>query len=142
MKTRSVVLASVLCLCAGSIFGNEPQQRQDPGTPASSAMTAAVDAQGNLRQPTAAEQQALAAMSQARPSIMRLPVAHANGMVSIALDETHDHLLAVRTDEDGSLSLTCTDDHDDAARFTAASATLDTILRIQPVKKSLQAERE
>jgi hypothetical protein len=142
MKTRLVVLVSALCFCAVSLFASAPQQRQDPGTPANAAVQAAVDAQGNLRQPTAAEQQALAAAANARPSIMRLPMVHANGMVSIALDESSDHLLVIRTDADGNLSLTCTDDHDEAARFTAAAASIDTIVRIQPGRKSLQAERE
>ena len=141
MKTRSSAVLVALCLSATSMIA-APQARQD-------AAQVAVDPNGSLRQPTAAEQQDLAAKAAAaRParSFVRLaPKAHANGMVSIALDDSFDHAYVVRTNEDGSLVFACTT-HDDASHFVAETASIDTIMRVKPVTTPAQrirtAERE
>jgi hypothetical protein len=144
MISRTVVVLATV-LGTTSLFA-APQVRQDAVT-TPDGLQAAVGADGQLRQPTPAEQRALAAQAEAvRPrSLMRLePKVHASGMVSIALDESNDHSYVVRTDEDGNLVFTCAQE-EDAQHFVAASASLDTIMRIRPAaseKKIRTAERE
>lgn len=131
MIRRSVGVFAVSLLAATSLF-------------ASDGVQAAVDAKGNLRQPTMAEQRALAAGTQSK-SLMRLqPKVHATGMVSIELDESFDHAFVIRMDEEGQFAFVCTDDHNEAASFKASSASLDTILRIKPAatRDFRNAERE
>ena len=131
MIRRSVGVLAVSLLAATSLFANDGVQ-------------AAVDAKGNLRQPTVAEQRALAAGTQSQ-SMMRLqPKVHATGMVSIELDESFDHAFVMRMDEEGQFAFVCTDDHTEAASFAASSASLDTILRIKPAatRDFRHAERE
>jgi hypothetical protein len=141
MIRRSAFVLAVTLGVATSLFAASPV-RQD-------SSQVAVDKNGNLRQPTAAEQRDLAAQSaSAQPvrSFLRLePKVHASGMVSIALDETYDHAYVVRTEEDGSLSFVCTT-HDDASQFVASTASIDTIMRLKPATIAKQhraaAERE
>jgi len=133
MIRSGAVLAAAL-IASASLFAASPSQ---------SAAQVAVDKNGKLRQPTPAEQRDPNAQSTAaRPSLLRLePKAHANGMVSIALDDSFDHAYVVRTAEDGSLVFLCTT-HDEAQQFVAQSASADTILRIQPAPMKRVAERE
>lgn len=133
MIRRSVFVLAASLVLSGSLFAASQDAAQT-----------AVDKNGNLRQPTKAEQRVLVEQAQAaRPSILRLePKVHANGMVSIALDESHDHAYVVRTEEDGTLSFACTT-HDDAREFVAQTASLDTIMRLKPaVSPKRAAERE
>jgi hypothetical protein len=107
-----------------------------------SGVRAAVDAKGNLRPLTAAEEKALATPQR---SFMRItPKVHANGMVSIELDESFDHAFVVRIDEEGNLDYTCTDDKEEAAKFAASAASIDSIMRIKPIttRGPRVAERE
>ena len=134
MSRRSVFVLAASLVVSGTLFA----------APAQNAAQIAVDKNGNLRQPTQAEQRVLVEQAQsAKPSILRLePKVHANGMVSIALDESNDHAYVVRTDASGSLVFACTT-HDDARAFVAQTASLDTILRVRnagTVKRA--AERE
>jgi hypothetical protein len=135
MNRRSVFVLAASLVVSGSLFAASPAQN---------AAQVAVDKNGNLRQPTQAEQRVLVERAQsAAPSVLRLePKVHANGMVSIALDESNDHAYVVRTDANGSLVFACTT-HNDARAFVAQSASLDTILRVKnagTVKRA--AERE
>jgi endoglucanase Acf2 len=136
MNRRSLFVLAASLVVSGSLFAASPAQN---------AAQVAVDKNGNLRQPTQAEQRVLIEQAQAtaRPSILRLePKAHGNGMVSIALDESFDHAFVVRTDADGSIVFACTS-HDEAAQFVAETASLDTILRIKPAGVAKRtAERE
>jgi hypothetical protein len=132
MIRRSVVVLAVSILATTTVLAAD-----------GSGVKAAVDSKGNLRPLTAAEQKAL---EPAQPrSFMKLqPKIHANGMVSIQLDESMDHAFVVRTDEEGTLGFACTDDHSEASAFVASSASLDTIMRIKPVdgRVSPKADRE
>ncbi|HYH05539.1 MAG TPA: hypothetical protein VEK11_00630 [Thermoanaerobaculia bacterium] len=102
-------------------------------------MQVSVDENGQLRQPTAAEMQALA--PKARPSVMR--VLTSGKAVGLALDESFDHMYVVRTDDEGNFVFTCTDDHSEAAAFAAKTAAVDTVLRIKPQTQRVRiAERE
>lgn len=138
MKRRTTVLLA-LCFSATSLMAQPAQQQSvDAG------VTVAVDAKGNLRQPTAAEQADLA--SRQPRSIMKLqPMVHATGMVSITLDDSFDHAFIVRTDEEGNLAFACTNDHQEASSFVSRAASLDSIMRIRPVagpRVAAAAERE
>ena len=129
---RRSLLVLALCLFAFPLLA-QVQEKQPDG------MQVAVDENGQLRQPTPAEMQALA--PKVRPSIMRVTTS-AQG-IGITLDESFDHLYVVRTDEDGNLVFNCTDDHSEASAFVAKSAAIDTILRIQPQTQRVRiAERE
>lgn len=102
-------------------------------------MQVAVDENGQLRQPTAAEMQALA--PKARPSILR--VLTSGTAIGLALDESFDHLYLVHTDDEGNFVFNCTDDHQEAAAFVARAAAIDTVLRIKPATQRVRiAERE
>jgi hypothetical protein len=100
----------------------------------------AVDANGNLRQPTIEEHRALDAATAARPSIMRVVTLSSTGGASASVDESNDHTLVARTDMDGNIVLICTDDSHAAATFAASTAPIDTILRLKPAQR--RAERE
>lgn len=131
MIRRSLLIVA-LCLLAFPLLA-QVQEKQPDG------VQVAVDENGQLRQPTAAEMQALA--PKVRPSILRVQ-ASAHGL-SIALDESFDHVYTVRTDEDGDFVFNCTDDHSESAAFVAKTAAIDTILRIKPqLQRARIAERE
>lgn len=135
MIRRSAFVLAATLVVSGSLLAAAPAQN---------SAQVAVDPSGKLRQPTPAEQRALSAQAAAaRPSLLRLePKVHANGMVSIALDESFDHAYVVRTAEDGSLVFACTT-HDEAAHFVAQTASADTILRIKTAGVAKRvAERE
>lgn len=130
-----------LCLLAAIPLAAQQQQTMQPADP---GMQAAVGENGQLRQPTAAEMQALAPATNARPTLERAVKIHAYG-ITIALDASFDHTYVVRTDEEGNFVFHCTDDHDEAAAFVARSAAIDTMLRIKPaerVQHTRLAERE
>ena len=140
---RRISTAVGLLLCAGTMMAAGPQQRTD--APANQGVQTAVDEKGVTRQPTTEEMSRLAAMAAFKPRTAVVPVTHGTGAVSIPLDETMDHLLVVRTEADGTLEISCTDDHQDAAKFIASSASLDTIMRVGPatkVRKAQRAEKE
>lgn len=142
MFRRSLALVALAVLSATSLAAADRPQSPAPPS-ADTAVQAAVDENGQLRQPTLAEQKALQSM---RPdTVLRLkPVTHSNGMVSIALDEAFDHAFVVRTESDGSLAYVCTDDHAAAASFVAQTAQIESIMRIKPAtaRQTRTAERE
>ena len=121
---RSFAYALGICLCAGSLFAAAPNQQ------------VAVDKNGQLRQPTTEEQQALINLAAARVAAPKVVTTHANGMVSIALDETTDHHFVATLNEDGELVLACTDDHVAATAISvgAMSKSTDSIMRIRPAR--------
>lgn len=127
---RTITYALAICVCAGSLLAAAPDQQ------------VAVDKNGQLRQPTAAEQRALVALAAARVAAPKVVTTHASGMVSIALDETTDHHFIGTTSEDGAFMFTCTDDHVAVTALSVgAMATYDTIMRIQPAR-TRATERE
>jgi hypothetical protein len=138
MSNRSLSVLAALCLTAGSMMAAPPQKQQS-----GDGIVAAVDSNGNLRQPTAEEmrQAELQFHFPSRPSVMRI-TSHATGKSSMALDESFDHYYMARTDEDGTLVFTCTDDTQEALRFVATTASVDTIMRIHRTDKRQGAERE
>jgi hypothetical protein len=63
-------------------------------------------------------------------------------MMSIAIDETHDHHFIATINEEGQLMLTCTDDHVAITAMTvSANNKTDSIMRIKPLGKRA-AERQ
>jgi hypothetical protein len=129
---RRSLFVVMLFVLAIPLFA-QVQEKQPDG------MQVAVDENGQLRQPTAAEMQALA--PKARPSILRVQ-ASAHGL-SITLDESFDHVYSVRTDDEGNFLFNCTDDHHESAAFVAKTASIDTILRVKPqTQRARVAERE
>lgn len=120
---RSLAYALAACVCAGSMLAASPDQQ------------VAVDRDGKLRAPTAAEQQELIALAAARVAAPKVVTTHANGTVSIALDETSDHHFVATTNEDGELVFTCTDDHVAVTALKAGAAkTTESIMRIRPAR--------
>lgn len=118
---RNITYALAVCVCAGSLLAATPDQQ------------VAVDKNGQLRQPTAAEQQALIGLAAARVAAPKVVTTHASGMVSIALDETTDHHFVATPDGDGAFTFTCTDDHVAVTALqVGATKTFDTIMRIRP----------
>jgi len=129
---RRSPLVLALCLLSLPLLGQVRDKQPD-------GMQVSVDENGQLRQPTAAEMQALA--PKARPSVMR--VLTSGKAVGLALDESFDHMYVVRTDDEGNFVFTCTDDHSEAAAFAAKTAAVDTVLRIKPQTQRVRiAERE
>ena len=138
MNTRSSAVLIAVCLSATSLIAAPPADRVVRET----ALTVSVDANGVLRQSTVEEQRALASQAVAAPSIMRMPVALANGAVVAPVDESFDHLFVAQTDEAGNIIISCTDDHHAAAAISSANAPVDTILRLKPRMARLTAEME
>lgn len=135
MKSRTLVVLIVLCLAALSMAAQE----RSVASP-DSGQQVAVDANGQLRPPTAEEQALLATAPVANHPLKIRTLA--NGAVGIALDESFDFMLVATTDADGGFLLSCTDDHDTAASMLKA-APADTILRLRPRAETRPAaERE
>jgi hypothetical protein len=141
---RSFAYALALSLTAGTVLAAAPERRTIGAAEAAAiAMRASVDAQGNLRQPTAEEIQKLIAQAEAAapPSVMRISATAGAGGVGLAVSDAFDHAYLARTAADGNLVFTCTDDHVEAASFVAQSAQADTILRIRAgVKRAAEKE--
>ncbi len=128
MKKFAYALA--ICVSAGSLLASEPNQQ------------IAADPNGQHRQPTIAEQQELIALAAARVAAPKVVRTHANGMMSIAIDETHDHHFIAMINDEGQLMLTCTDDHVAITAMTvSANNKTDSIMRIKPLGKRA-AERQ
>ena len=141
---RSLAYALAIGLTASPLFAASSERRSISAAEAAEiAMSAAVDQHGNLRQPTAAELRALIAEAEAAapPSVMRIKSTGAGNGVGLAVSDAFDHTYLARTDADGSVVFTCTDDHVEAASFVTQAAPIDTILRVRGgVKRAAEKE--
>jgi hypothetical protein len=138
MKKRSF---AVIALCLSVAFGAAAEK---PGSSADAGQQVAVDENGQLRQPTVAEQQLLASTTPrfTKPLVLKT---YSNGMMSITLDERYDHTYVGHVNEAGELVFTCTDNHEAVATLMAqpADRAVDTILRLKPTRAMAGvAERE
>ena len=141
---RIFAYALALSVTAGAVYAAPGERRSISAAEAAAiAMRASVDAQGNLRQPTAEEIQTLIGKAEATapPSVMRISATAGSTAVGLAVSDAFDHAYLARTAADGNFVFTCTDDHVEAASFVAQSAQADTILRVRAgVKRAAEKE--
>ena len=137
MKKRSMAVLLGLFVVTSTLFAAPAQKQTEPAN----GMKAAVDANGQLRQPTSIELQQLQSQSK-RPSFNKPLVMKttASGALSITLDERYDLAFVATTDANGHLAFACIDGPDQAD--AVVNATADTILRIRPQTARPAAERE
>lgn len=123
-RTASVCFALAAIVLTAPAAGEEPAPaaRPDPGR----SLAAAVDAEGELRRPTAEEAAALAEQLRARyrgaegddgPAVYR-----PDGSVSRTLGTRRMSFTMARVEADGSLTTACVEGVERAAAFVADSA--------------------
>ncbi|HET7437358.1 MAG TPA: hypothetical protein VFN10_21815 [Thermoanaerobaculia bacterium] len=140
MNKRSMAVLLGLFAVTGTLFAAPAQKQTEPAN----GMKAAVDANGQLRQPSSRELQQLQSQSKRhafdKPLVMKTT---ASGAMSITLDERYDMAFVATTDANGRLVFACIDGPDQADAVVSAS-TNDTILRIRPAQTAARpaAERE
>ena len=142
MNGRSMaVLPALLMVCSTLMAAPAQKQSAEPND----GVKAAVDAKGQLRQPTADELRQLETQSKSRVRFDKsLKVRTlSNGAVGITLDERYDLAFVAMTDADGNLVFACVDGPDQADAIVTSVTTNDTIMRIKPAPVAKpQAERE
>lgn len=116
MKLLRSALWAVALVCAPAGIASAQEAPQDPAD----AQKVAVDpATGKLRQPTAQESKELEALGRmlSRP-VESLPVqVHANGMLSVNLEDAFMDVAFVRLTPEGHLEHSCLHLLDEATRF-------------------------
>jgi hypothetical protein len=117
LAALGVAMATVLALAAPAFAGEKP----------AAGMTAAIDAKGKLRQPTAAENQALVAGLQAMTkSAASIPMTQwPDGTVSATLLDAFLSTTLIQVQADGSLQQVCVDSPADAAAVLAGTPLLE-----------------
>jgi len=116
LAALGIAAAMVLALAAPAFAGEKP-----------AGMTAAIDAKGKLRQPTAAENQALVAGLQAmtKSASSVTMTQWADGTVAATLLDAFLSTTLVQTQADGSLQQICVDSPADAASVLAGTPILE-----------------
>jgi hypothetical protein len=120
LAALGLAAATVLSLAAPAFAGEKPVR---PGA----GMTAAIDAKGNLRQPTAAENQALVAGIQAMSkSAASLNMTQwPDGTVSIDLLDAFLNTSMVQVQADGTVRQVCVDSASDASAVLSGTPLLE-----------------
>jgi hypothetical protein len=114
--------AVVLSLAAPAFAGEKPAVKKGPG--AGQGLIAAIDATGKLRQPTAAENKALAAgvasMLKSKASSLQAKQT-ADGTMSVNLGTSFLNISIAKVGPDGALQQICLDNASDANALATAA---------------------
>ena len=113
-------MASLLCAMLALTLTplSFAQHAAKSGPSADSGQKAAVDNSGKLRQPTEEEVQALSrGLENHRSSKGLKPTQHADGSVSVALDERFESTSMARINADGTVSQACVESKKQAETF-------------------------
>lgn len=143
---RKFAVVAGLCLVASSILA-QPAPRRAIGAAkaAELVMRVSVDENGQIRQPSVDEIRQLIAQAEAvaPPSIMLRTSTNAQPGVGLEVTDAFDHAYLSRTNADGALVFTCTDDHLEGAVFVAQTAPIESVMRLRPgQQRQRAAERE
>ncbi len=125
LATLGLAAAATLSLAAPAFAGDGKPAHA--GQQESAGLTVAVDAQGKLRQPTAAENRALTAGIQAmtksasNAQVVQTP----DGTMSMDLTDTFLNISLVQIQPDGSVRQVCVDSAADANAFLNSTPALE-----------------
>ncbi|HEY0511564.1 MAG TPA: hypothetical protein VGH73_06650 [Thermoanaerobaculia bacterium] len=122
LAALGLATATVLSLGAPAFAGDAKPAAAGQKAPGA-GMTAAVDAKGNLRQPTAAENRALAGLQGLTKSATGLQLNQwPDGTLSVSLADTFLNISMAQVQPDGSIQQVCVD----------SSAAADAVLATTP----------
>jgi hypothetical protein len=122
LATLGLAAATVLSLAAPAFAGEKPAVKKGHG--AGNGVMAAIDANGKLRQPTAAESKALAAgvESMLKSSASTLQAKQtADGTMSVNLGTSFLNISIAQVGPDGSIQQICLDNAADANALVTAT---------------------
>jgi hypothetical protein len=122
LAALGLAAAAVLSLAAPAFAGEKPAARKGHG--AGNGVMAAIDANGKLRQPTAAERRALAAgvQSMFKSSVKALQTKQtADGTMSVDLGTSFLNVSIAQVGPDGAIHEICIDNPSDANALVNAT---------------------